>query len=199
MRRIPLHLGVGFILFAASLAAQTRYFPEKTFGDDPRLDRFVSGWYSGQLTALKEPSLLELSKALPAESYRFLWLRTFHHPVAIRVDVQADGSATLTTKIASGAGGYKPGNLIVNTFRALTKDEAKKLIAQVNDSGFWQLPSYERNGGGADGSEWIIEAAAHGKYHLVSEWTPEKGPIFDLGTTFLFGLAKIDIPKNEIY
>jgi hypothetical protein len=199
MRRALLYWGVGYILFAGSLAAQTHYFPAKTFGDDPQLDQFVSGWYSGQLTALKEPSLLELSKVLPTESYRFLWLRTFHHPVAIRVDVQADGSATLTTKIASGAGGYKPGNLVVNTTRALTKDETQKLIARINDSGFWQLPSYERNSGGTDGSEWIIEAAVHGQYHLVSEWTPRNGPIRDLGTMFLFDLAKIDIPKNEIY
>lgn len=199
MRRVFLRLGVGFILLAGSLTAQTRYFPQKTFGDDPRLDQFVSGWYSGQLKALREPSLLELSKAPSTESYRFLWLRSFHHPIAIRVDVQADGSATLTTKIASGAGGYPPGRLTASTTRLLTKDEAQKLIARINASRFWQLPSYERDRAGNDGSEWVVEAAVHGKYHLVSAWSPKDGPIHDLGDMFLFELAKINVPKNEIY
>ena len=190
-------LVVGFL--NASLPAQKPYFPTKTFGDDPQLDRFVSGWYSGQLKALKEPSLLELSKAPSTESYRFLWLRSFHHPIAIRVDVQADGSATLTTRIASGAGGYPPGKLTASTTRFLTKEEAQQLIARINASGFWQLPSYDRDRAGNDGSEWVVEAAVHGKYHLVSAWTPKDGPIHDLGTIFLFELAKIKVPKNEIY
>jgi hypothetical protein len=199
MRGVFLHLGVGFILLAGNLTAQTRYFPQKPFGDDPRLDQFVSGWYSGQLKALKEPSLLELSKAPSTESYRFLWLRSFHHPVAIRVDIQSDGSATLTTKIASGAGGYPPGKLSASTTRFLIKDEAQKLIARIDASGFWQLPSYERDRAGTDGSEWVVEAAAHGKYHLVSDWSPKNGPIHDLGDMFLFELAKINVPKSEIY
>ena len=187
-------------LLSASLPAQTPYFPEKTFGDDPRLDQFVSGWYSGQLKALKEPSLLELSKTPSTESYRFLWLRSFHHPIAIRVDMQANGSATLTTRIASGAGGYPPGKLILRLAPGiLTKDEAQKLISHINASGFWQLPSYERDRAGNDGSEWVVEAAVHGKYHLVSEWSPKNGPIRDLGDMFLFELAKVNVPKNEIY
>ena len=198
-RRFLLLFALVVSFLSTSLPAQTRYFPEKTFGDDPRLDQFVSGWYSGQLKALKEPSLLELSKTPSTESYRFLWLRSFHHPIAIRVDIQADGSATLTTKIASGAGGYPPGKLSATSTRLLTKDETQKLMAHINASGFWQLPSYERDRAGADGSEWVVEAAVHGKYHLVSEWSPKNGPIRDLGDMFLFELAKVNVPKNEIY
>jgi hypothetical protein len=199
MRKAFSLLVIGTLLSFGSLAAQTRYFPEKTFGDNPQLDQFVSHWYSRQLKALMEPSLLELSKAPSSESYRFLWLRTFDHPVAIRVDVQPDGSATLTTKITSGAGGYEPGNLIVNTSRTLTKEATQKLIAQINASDLWQLPSYERDTGGVDGSEWVIEAAVHGKYHLVSQWTPHDGPIYQLGRIFLFDLAHMRVPKDEFY
>lgn len=198
-RRFLLLFALVVSFLSASLLAQTRYFPQETFGDNPRLDQFVSGWYSGQLRALKEPSLLELSKAPSTESYRFLWLRSFNHPVAIRVDVHADESATLTTKIASGAGGYPPGKLIVSTTRPLTKDEAQKVITRIDTCGFWQLPSYERDRAGTDGSEWVVEAAVHGKYHLVSTWSPNNGPIHDLGTMFLFELAKINVSKNEIY
>ena len=199
MRNILLRLAVGFTLLAANLAAQTHYFPAKTFGEDPRSDQFISSWYSGQLRALGQPWLFELSTNPAIESYRFTWLRTFHHPVAVRVDVQPDGTATLSTRMTSGAGGYDPGKLILNTDRPLTTEETQRIISQINASGFWRLPSYVRDNGGMDGSEWVMEAAVHGKYHLVSVWTPKDGPIHDLGTMFLFDLAKMKLPNDEVY
>jgi hypothetical protein len=199
MRRAFLHLGIGIAFLVGNLAAQTLYFPEKTFGDDPQVDRFVSGWYSHQLRALGEPSLLESSKAPSTESYRFLWLRSFHHPIAVRLDVQKDGTGLLITKIASGAGGYPPGKLISDRTAALYQGEIQRVIARINGSGFWSIPSYSRERAGDDGSEWVLEAAVHGKYHLVSVWTPKNGPIHDLGEMFLFDLAKIRVPKDEFY
>jgi hypothetical protein len=187
------------VLLTVALQAQTNYFPAKTFGDDPQLDQFVAHWYASQLKALGEPSMLESSGDPSIESYRFLWLRTFHHPVAIRVDVQKDGKGLLVTKIASGAGGYEPGKLITDSRTELSREEVQRVIAKINESGFWKIPSYSREKGGADGSEWVMEAAVHGKYHLVTVWSPIRGPIHDLGLLFLFDLAKIEIPKNEMY
>src|SRR5262245_51972945 len=108
---------VAFLMLAAlstSLPAQTKFFPPGTLGETKQLDQFVSDWYTKQLKALKEPSLWELSKKSVPQAYRFLWLRSFHHPVAIRLDINADGTARLTTKMTSGAGGYAPGKLIQN-------------------------------------------------------------------------------------
>lgn len=190
---------MGALLLTGSLTAQTRYFPEKTFGDDPRLDRFVSGWYLHQLRALGEPSLLESSKVPSTESYRFLWLRSFHHPVAVRLDVQKDGTGLLITKIASGAGGYPPGKLISDKKTSLDQGEVRRAVARINGSGFWSRPSYDRERAGNDGAEWVVEAGVHGKYHLVSEWTPKNGPIHDIGEIFLFELAKINVPNDEMY
>jgi hypothetical protein len=64
--------------------AQGQYFPKSSL--DSRGRELKSQWYSSQLRALQEPSLLSLSKSPSAESYRFLWLRTFNHPIAIRLD-----------------------------------------------------------------------------------------------------------------
>ena len=199
VRRVFMHLGVGFILFTVNLAAQTHYFPPKTFDNDPKMDRFVSDWYSGQLKALGEPSLWELSRDPAIESYRFLWPRTFHHPIAVRVDVNADGSATLTTKVTGGAGGYDPGKLIVNTNGPLINEDARSLVAQIDASGFWQRLGSLDDQSGTDGSEWVVEAAVHGRYHLAHQWSPASGPIRDLGILFLFHLANISVPKDEIY
>lgn len=190
---------LGLLSCARFVTAQTRYFPERTFGNDLQSDRFVSAWYSRQLKALHEPSLLEISKLPSAVSYQFLWLRTFHHPVAVRVDVQSDGRAILTTKITSGAGGYSAGNLITNETRILSKEETDRIVTKINASAFWKMPAYSREQAGDDGAEWVMEAVDHGRYHLVSEWTPAKGAIHDLGTFFLFDLAKIAVPNREMY
>jgi hypothetical protein len=113
--------------------------------------------------------------------------------------MRVDGTGLLTTKIGSGAGGYPPGKLILSRSRILTVQEAQLATSRLNASGLWHLPSYDRERAGADGAEWVIEAAAHGQYHLVSQWSPKDGPIRDLGEIFLFKLARIDVPKAEIY
>src|SRR6266513_5488624 len=99
------------------------YFPKGVFSDDSQHDLFAANWYLKHLKALAEPSLLHLSKNPALESYRFFWLRTFHHPVIVRVDVRAGDAGELTSKVASGKGGYDPGHLLENTSRPLTREQ----------------------------------------------------------------------------
>jgi hypothetical protein len=188
------------VLAAIPSTAQTAYFPSHAFDTDARLNKFVNDWYSGQLCALHEPSLLTQSEIPSTQSYRFLWLRTFHHPIAVRLEVEANGTSILTTKIASGAGGYSPGHLVANTSKPLTKQQTDSFLHKINADKFWELPPVllkERQGD--DGSQWIIEGVKDGKYHLVDQWSPEQGPIHDLGTALAFELAGLQIPKAEIY
>jgi hypothetical protein len=191
---------IAVVLLAATLsAAQTTYFPNHAFDSDAGLNKLLNDWYSRQLTALHEPSLLTQSKIPSTQSYRFLWLRTFHHPVAVRLEVKADGTAILTTKIASGTGGYSPGHLVTNTSKSLTKQQADAFLHKLDADKFWNLPSPPKDADGNDGSQWIIEGVEGGKYHLATQWSPKQGPIHDLGTTLAFELADLQIPKAEIY
>ena len=73
------------------------YFPPTV------VDEFTANWYGRFLNAFDEPSLWELSKKSPTQSYRFTWLRTFHHPVVVRIDVRPDGICELTSKIGLGS------------------------------------------------------------------------------------------------
>ena len=180
--------------------AQEPYFPQGILEDNAQGDSFRSDWYSKHLKALEEPSLLQKSKDSTAESYRFVWLRTFHHPIIVRVDIQANGGAELTTKVSSGAGGYEPGKLVENTSRPLTQKQIEKFLATIQRLQFWELPTHETpETVGCDGSQWIIEGIKNGKYHVVDRWTPAKGAIHDLGLTFVFGLALMRIPKEQLY
>jgi len=191
---------VGAVLFmlAVSAAAQQSYFPDKAFSKDRRASNFKAEWYSSQLAALEEPSLLKMAGRSTTETYRFVWLRTFNHPVSVRLDVHRDGTGTLTTKVASGAGGYKPGKLVTNLARNLSKEETQRVIDRIERANLWSLPGY-LDKQGLDGSEWVIEGVSQGSYHVISRWSPEDGPVYDMGTMFVFDLAHLSVPKNEIY
>lgn len=180
--------------------AQEPYFPQGVLEDNAQGDAFRLNWYSKQLKALEEPSLFQESKRSSAESYRFVWLRTFHHPVVVRVDLQADGSAKVTTKVSSGAGGYEPGKLVENTSRPLTQQQTEKFLATIQRLQFRELPAHENpETAGCDGAQWIIEGVRDGEYHVVDRWSPTKGAVHDLGLMFIFGLAQMKIPKDQVY
>ena len=85
------------------------YFPRLALDSlRPDNDGFRSGWYGKALAAMAEPRLFVAPGELPTETLRFLWLRTFHHPVAVRVERRPDGCA-VTTTVLDGQGGYEPG------------------------------------------------------------------------------------------
>ena len=196
-------LSVAAMVLYSAMAAWGQnepYFPKGAFSNDSHHDLFSAKWYSKHLKALAEPSLLQLSKNPSLESYRFVWLRTFHHPVIVRLDIRADGARELTSKVGSGAGGYEPGHLVENTSRPLTWEQTNRFLLSIKRSQFWELPSYENSGmAGLDGSQWIIEGIKAGKYHLVDRWSPTKGAIHDLGLVLVESLAQMNIPKEEMY
>src|SRR5215472_5131568 len=188
---------LAILLNSSGAVAQTRYFPPRSLDDDSRSDEFRSHWYSAALKALDEPSLWELSKLQKGESYRFLWLRSFHHPVAVRIDVRSDGSSQLVTKMTSGAGGYEPGQLTKSTSIGLTKVQTDRFLNKLKKHAFWELEPQNRESGGCDGAEWIIEGVRDGSYRIVLRWSPMNGPVRDLGLFMLKDLARLKVPADE--
>lgn len=161
-----------FLAFATSVVgAPVRYFPDSVF------DGFVVGWYTSHLSAMNEPSLFEMTRSREANVYRFLWLRSFHRPIALRLEI-ADG--TLTVKELSGAGGYDPGKLRFNIIVPMTAAEVSSFLRAVDDIGFWQLPTHEAARNGVDGAQWVLEGVHAGQYHVVDHWSPREGPYRDL-------------------
>lgn len=150
LRRSCIAVVVAFVL-APWTIAQIKYFPPD----------FPPAFYEKHLIALKEPSLLESSKVQKTQSYRFLWLRTFHHPIAIRADLNPDGTSSLTTKVASGTGGYSPGRLVQNSTVSLTREQTDWFLGQIEADDFWKLPSVQQDRG-PDGAQWIIEGVRNG-------------------------------------
>ena len=197
-----------FLLSTATAAVnKSEYFPEGAFGENQ--EQFATNYYGAWLSFFKEPSLLkEDSEGAAKEVYRFLWLRTFHHAIVIRLDVAKDGTGNLVTKVSTGEAGFGMRNrkIIGETSRPVSRDEVQSLLTLINEKGFWTTPSYTKTDQtGTDGSEWVLEGRNGGKYHVVARWTPcdssrsDKKDICAIGRTFTFDLAHLDIPKDEFY
>jgi hypothetical protein len=187
------------LLCGTTAIAQVKYFPIRGASANEGIEKFRLEWYSKQLTALQEPSLWEASKKQETESYRFLWLRTFHRPIAIRVDVSADGTSLLTAKMTSGAGGYDPGKLTQNQAITLTKEQTNLFLAQIGEHNFWKLPSVEEAPAGSDGAQWIIEGVRAQTYHVVDRWSPQDGDVRAMGLFMVNQLAKMKVSAKEVY
>jgi hypothetical protein len=195
------------ILLASLLALSGRsvgqqYFPESTFDDQKKSNDFIVEWYSQQLKALQEPSLWEMSKSIKGQVYRFLWLRSFHHPVVVRLNVNDDGTGTLVTKVGDGQGGYPPGRLIENRTQDLSKQQTQRFLDEVKQLKYWDLSSREETNPrvvNLDGARWVIEAVRGGNYKIVDRWSPEKGPVKTLGLAMTIELAGMKLLYREVY
>jgi len=173
-----------------------QYFPSGAVG------KSATDWYSQQLRAMQAPSLLELStRHSKAEAYRFTWLRSFHHPTAVRLEILPDGTANVTSKMGSGKAGYEPGKIIVNRIVRVTQVQVQTLIGALSRLDFWNLPTMTDNGlVHVDGAQWLLEGVKDGRYHVVDRWSPDnRDPLREFELTLVTRIARIQIPKKEIY
>lgn len=141
------------------------YWKAGTF--DPESDEFVRQWYSRQLCAMGE---LPLGRPTTGHvRVRFLWLRSFHAGIAVRIEHSLDMSRLLATEL-DGAGGYEPGGIARQVGTELSSKQWDVLQRELAQASFWQLPSPDPHIGGSDGAEWIVEIAEHNRYRVVNRW-----------------------------
>jgi hypothetical protein len=127
------------------------------------------GWYGKHLRVLEEQPL-----CAPAarEVYRLTWIPTFHPSIVVRVEHDSAGYQ-LRAKRESGAGGYEPGKLVVDTTFRLTRSEVDELARRLKAARFWSLPTRPADAVlGTDGAQWVVEGLVSGRYNVVDRWSP---------------------------
>ncbi len=157
----------------AKVDAAEFYFPKGLFGAQlPKfdLDAFKREWYSKHLRAMAEPSLSCGQAA--GESYRFLWLRTWGHPIAVRIE--AGGSNALTAVELDGTGGFEPGEVLRRVERQLGAEEWRTLSHSLKSLNLWRMPTRVPTQA-LDGAQWILEGRSERDYHVVDRWSPRDG------------------------
>lgn len=175
------------------------YFPSDVFRDTSIYvgrEAFLNSWYSKHLFAMKEP-ILYADKS-QNETYRFTWLRTFHNPIAIRIE-KSDNSYTLYWKLCDGAGGYEPGQLIINKWKEIDGEkwnEFQNGLAQID---FWNMQTNETEVLGTDGSRWILEGKKDQQYQVLDRWSPSEKSKYYQVCYFLIGLTDVVIKEDEKY
>lgn len=160
-------------------------------GDEPVLTDFEVDWYGRELRGLGEPSLYLRSRSAAGDArdtIRFTWLRSFHEPVAVRIETLLDGSVTLTaTQRPNGLYGQAK-----DLTRTLTSEETAALTEALATTQVLGQPASSCRSG-ADGSRWIVEAAGPGgRYVYINRHSPEDGPVRDFGQ-FLIDLTGWDV------
>jgi len=154
------------------------YFPVKAFDDGWRgTDGSFDEWYGKHLRAMGESSLLDIKNG-DTEIYRFLWLRTFDHPISVRIERTAY-SFRLTSIELNGAGGYEPGRKLRTDNVEIFSDQWCHLTSLLDRAKFWSEPTVDPDLPGNDGSQWILEGVNDERYHIVDRWTPQNGGIRD--------------------
>jgi len=137
------------------------------FASTPLADR--EGWYGRHLSVLDERPLCDSAQ----EVYRLTWVPSFHPTVVVRIERDSVGYL-LRAKRESGAGGYEPGRLAVDTSTRLVRSDVDALRRLLGAARFWSLPSKPAPDGtvGSDGAQWVMEGLAAGRYHVVDRWSP---------------------------
>jgi hypothetical protein len=174
------------------------YFPLEVFTDTSRYigpDTLLNTWYSQHLFAMREP-IIFIDKSQNV-IYRFTWLRTFHNPIAIRIEKHRD-SYILYWKLCDGAGGYEPGKLKIDEQKTIDKQTWDIFMSKIDNCDFWNLETNERELLGRDGSQWILEGKDEKRYHVVDRWTPEGGTYYQC-CDFLIQLTNIKINDRDKY
>lgn len=158
-----------------AVAPEARYFPVGSFRSPNwnDADLFVRRWYSGHLAAMEEPSL-SCGVLEDTETYRFVWLRTFHNPVAVRIFRRGDRYG-LEAVILDGAGGYEPGQVSRRVTKELSPAQWRSVIAALDELQFWQMTTGTDDIIGNDGAQWIVEGRRDGRYHFVDRWGGAEG------------------------
>jgi hypothetical protein len=172
------------------------YFPAGTF--EPAVDSLVRDWFTKQLVAMREPPLPTLAAD---ESVRFVWLRTFDKPIAVRV-TRRGAEYELVAVRNGGAGGYEPG--AVEAYRKLALEPAAwaRVQAALTAAHFDTLRAQPAREQGLDGAQWVVERVQEGSYHLAERWQPkEKGEhaAFRALCDLLVSLAGPGLVTGKVY
>jgi len=169
---------------------------------ESRGDQYETEWYSEQLAALGEQCLSPAQFAPKRPTYRFLWLRSFRHPVSARLEIKEDGSGTIFLRETDGHSviapkGNKWGKLVRQTEVSVAKPEVDEFLKQLSKSGFWSSAFTRQLGN--DGAQWIMESYDGSRYRMQQKWTPPDGDTFRAVCLKLMDLSKFDVKSEEIY
>lgn len=173
------------------------FFPTGTFESDdfnPNLN-VVRGWYSHVLSEMQEPSL-SCGEWNYQESYRFVWIRSFDAPLAVRVSRNRN-DVQLEAVILNGTGGFGAEGVSQRISKRLSMSQWKEILIALETANLWELPTERNDHRVNDGAQWIIEVRKGDRYHMVDRSSGD--PIVEQIGLKLLGFAELTELVGPIY
>jgi hypothetical protein len=175
---------------------QKEFFSPVALSESAWSAQFLKDWYSRHLQSMGELPLTALLDE--EESYRFLWLRSFHRPVVVHV-WRSGGGYFIVAKRLNGHGGYGPGTMDLYWARSLSENDWDAFQLQLEHSTYWQMQTEDRSFM-TDGAQWIMESYREGHYHVVGRQSPQTGAYRE-ACLFLLRQSGLlaETPADEVY
>ena len=155
----------------------------------------TAGWLTFQLTDLNENCLFNKDLEENKTIYRFTWLRTFHNPIAIRIE-NTNNETMLYWKIGKGAGGYEPKGLKKTGKRKLNTNTWNAFLELVKKSDFDNLAN-EKYMPMCDGATWTLERKTINGFKAHNSNIPSSG--IKKTCLFLLDLTNIKVKEDDRY
>ncbi len=131
------------------------------------------------------------------ETYRFIYLPTFHNPMVLRVKVVGENMTLMGARFDGQAGFEFDPEVLGRVSRELNRKEVFEIQRHIGRIGFGRPIRY-RNESGADGSTWIFEGRRDGHYQQMVRWSPEVGAERDFGLA-LIRLSGLATASDDVY
>ena len=176
---------------------KTGYFPKYTWAGYDSADNSANAWSSEYLKSFGEKSFLDISEE-KTEVYRFLWLRSFHHPIFVRIEKRDNLIQLFSKELDGRANAYNPGKVLRKEHKILTEQQWCNFSSLLEKSEYWKMPADYTMG--RDGANWILEGVKDGRYHVVNRWSPENDEYRE-ACIYLLKLSGFDTArlKHELY
>lgn len=195
---------LSFVLASPALAQRTVKAPDTDPAEVAPASVYYEkdwfGYYDQRLKDLGEPSFFQLSKNPNLEAFRFFWIPEDGEPIIVRIDMDAEGVATLISKRSTGLVGAVHdenwGTAKNEETRVLSKAELKDLRFRFSYMKYWYVErDDEEDVINRPGPTWLYEAIEGGKYHAVERTNPADGQTRKLG---LLLLRFIEVDESEV-
>ena len=188
---VVLCLAIGLAAPAARAESAEQYFPSGTWWSpgskwsQEKSDVFYQDWFGGQLAAMQEAPLWTASEAdASGDVIRLLFSPTFSRPSVLRLTKTGTGDYLYDFRQSDGAGGYDPGQLVLQDQGRLTLGQADQLaglLAEVQPRplypDFTGKPDADGNTWGCfDGTQTVLEVRLSGTYHAIKRHECELPP-----------------------
>ncbi len=155
----------GLVTCLVLAQSSAKFFP---IDNKNGIDLLEEARYAKVLRAMEEQPLH--TGTTKGTVYRLTILPSWGNPVTIRLNV-IEGKATIEGKRLDGQGGYELGKLIEKGLAPVSAETLatfEQLFATLN----FEKQATRDPTVGFDGSTYVLEQVAEGRYHVIVRWTP---------------------------